>query len=417
VLYDSGILEFTGTGNMYETTSTKPWKTYADSITEVVVNEGITSVSKESFSGCTELVSVSLPEELKFIGDDAFAGCGSLESIVIPEGVTRIGEEAFFGYALLSDITLPDTLETIENYAFWHCSSLASIQLPDSLETLEYGAFSTCESLTHLTIPAGVELRGAASVATRDQGWMSRGTQLLCYYGDEDGVDINGQAFITLAGKNAGVNGIRIIYPQNGPADRDLTTTYTVRGTAEGVYIVNSAIAASAYGVDFTDCDNHFIKKVSACCYYNTFKVGGKNGMIAGCLQNGTVLCRTSVKQLEDWIPEADVFKKLFDPITRRKNEFIIAHGAVGEQIFNTFVYGCASMIVCEADSSVLAVNIGSDNIGTSAPQIKMMDGELTVINSMRYNGRSYVHSGGSLSLYNRLTILNKNEPLYSESK
>jgi hypothetical protein len=35
----------------------------------------------------------------------------------------------------------------------------------------------------------------------------------------------------------------------------------------------------------------------------------------------------------------------------------------------------------------------------------------------MRYNGRSYVHSGGSLSLYNRLTILNKNEPLYSESK
>ena len=156
VLYDSGILEFTGTGNMYETTSTKPWKTYADSITAVVVNEGITSVSKESFSGCTELVSVSLPEGLKFIGDDAFAGCGSLESIVIPEGVTRIGEEAFFGCALLSDITLPDTLETIENYAFWHCSSLASIQLPDSLETLEYGAFSTCESLTHLTIPAGV---------------------------------------------------------------------------------------------------------------------------------------------------------------------------------------------------------------------------------------------------------------------
>ena len=268
-----------------------------------------------------------------------------------------------------------------------------------------------------VTVPAGVELRGASSTATRDQGGKSLGTVLLCYYADDSAADAGAQAFITLAGENAGINGIRIVYPENGPKDNDLYTSYTVRGTASGVYIVNSMISASAYGVDFSGCDDHFIKKVSACCYYNTFLVGGKNGMIAGCLQNGTVLCRTGLSELMvDPLAEADIFNGLFNPITRRENKFIIVRGADGQQIYNTFVYGCANMIVCE-DSSVLAVNIGSDNIGSRTAQLVMHSGDMTVINAMRYNGVSYEHSSGTLRLYNRLTIENKKEQTYIEQK
>ncbi len=267
-----------------------------------------------------------------------------------------------------------------------------------------------------IIVPGGVELRGSAGTATREQGWMSRGTLLLSYYGDDADADENGQALITLAGDDAGINGIRILYPENGPLDASRSATFTVRGTANGVYLVNSMIAASSHGVDFRGCDNHFIKKVSTCCYENTFLVGGKNGVIAGCLQNGTVLCRTNLDLLENWIAEADVFNKLFDPITRRKNKYIIAENAENETVYNTFVYGCANMLVCR-DSSVLAVNIGSDNIGDKAPQLVIDGGALTVVNSMRYNGISFSHTSGTVSLYNRITIGLKKEPICIENK
>ena len=267
-----------------------------------------------------------------------------------------------------------------------------------------------------ISVPAGVELRGASGVATRDQGWRCRGTLLLCYYGDDASSSVNDTAFITLAGDYAGINGIRIVYPENGPYDSNLNTTFTVRGQGKGVYIVNSMIAASAYGVDFRGCDEHFIKKVSTCCYYNTFLLGGKNGMLNGCLQNGTVLCRTSAPNLKNWLAEGNLFIHLYDPITRKRNQYIVLEGATDQQIYNTFVYGCANMIVCN-DSTALVVNIGSDNIGDSTYKMIMNSGKMVVINSMRWNGKSYQHNGGVLEMYNRITINIKDEATYIRSK
>jgi hypothetical protein len=253
-----------------------------------------------------------------------------------------------------------------------------------------------------------VELRGATTVAARDQAGASLGTVFLCYYGDDAACAPSDDAFITLAGDNAGLNGIRIVYPENGPYDSDLTTTYTVRGKAEGVYIVNSSIVASAYGVDFSGCDNHFIKKVTTCCYYNTFLLGGKGGYLSGCLQNGTVLSRTSSTGLVNWLEESKIFADLFDSILRLKSQYIIIDGAEGQRVFNTFCYGSAVFAVNRNSEGTLLINIGSDNIGDA--QLIMESGSLAVINAMRYNGVSYKHISGELLLYNRITINEKDE-------
>ncbi len=260
-----------------------------------------------------------------------------------------------------------------------------------------------------LTVPAGVELRGSSSVATRDQGGNSNGTLLLCYYGIGDNYDETSQAFITLAGDYAGINGIRIAYPSNGPLSENLMTSYTVRGQGKGVYMVNGAIIASAYGVDFRNCDEHFIKKVTTCCYYNTFRLGGKNGMLSGCLQNGTVIQRHSIPNVENWIGGDNLYSHLFDPILRQQSKYILLDGATDQQIYNTFAYGCATLITCN-NSTALVANIGSDNIGATTAQLVMNSGKMTVVNSMRWNGHSYDHNGGTLAMYNRLTINDKNE-------
>jgi hypothetical protein len=73
-------------------------------------------------------------------------------------------------------------------------------------------------------------------------------------------------------------------------------------------------------------------------------------------------------------------------------------------------------MITCN-DSTALVVNVGSDNIGRKTPQMVMNSGKMVIINSMRYNGTSYSHNGGTLEMYNRLTINDKHEATYNQSK
>ena len=80
-----------------------------------------------------------------------------------------------------------------------------------------------------ITVPAGVELRDSSSVPTRDQSNYNQGTVFYCYYGDDASNGMEDEAFITLEGENSGLNGVRIIYPENGPKTDDLNTTYTLR--------------------------------------------------------------------------------------------------------------------------------------------------------------------------------------------
>lgn len=265
-----------------------------------------------------------------------------------------------------------------------------------------------------ITVPAGVQLRGNAAVATRGFDGNGKGTVILAYYGDdldEDQDPLTEKALITLNGDNAGLYGIRITYAKNGPHNKNLKTTYAVRGKGKGVYAENLTITAAGYGIDFRKCDNHVIKRVMTCCYYNTFLVGGNNGVITGCLQNGTMIDRCGDPELKHWLVDnEDIFTLLFNPILRESAKYIIADKGNNQTIYNTFVYGCNTMITINGAEKLLAVNVGSDNLGISGSQFDMKKGSATGINAMRYNGRSYRNSGGQLGLYNRLAIDYKDE-------
>ncbi len=71
-----------------------------------------------SFTGCTNLVGIELPDGLTSIGMSAFMGCTSLESIEIPDGVTGIGVSAFYGCSSLTEIEIPASVTSIGMGAF-----------------------------------------------------------------------------------------------------------------------------------------------------------------------------------------------------------------------------------------------------------------------------------------------------------
>lgn len=71
-----------------------PWWDQRDSITTVVVEEGIEKLDNYCFYRCANLTEVQLPESLQRIETRVFAGCRSLKSITFPKNLSYIGYEA-----------------------------------------------------------------------------------------------------------------------------------------------------------------------------------------------------------------------------------------------------------------------------------------------------------------------------------
>lgn len=144
----TGTLTISGSGAMtnYSTNST-PWADYADSISKIVVNEGITTLSACGFKYFTVLTEVSLPDSLQSIGYECFLYCPALKQISIPENVTTIGSYAFEQCHSLESVVIPERVTAIYGGVFNHCKSLKSVTIPASVKEIGNGAFSNCTSL------------------------------------------------------------------------------------------------------------------------------------------------------------------------------------------------------------------------------------------------------------------------------
>lgn len=165
------------------------------SITEITAEDlaGATSINYEAFSNCTNLTSITIPNNITSIGFEAFRKCSSLTNIVIPDSVTSIGNYAFEKCSNLTNITIGNGVTQIGARAFTECSKLKNIYItdiaawcnisgldnllnyistnrnlylnnelvtsliiPDSVISIGNCAFDRCSSLTNVTIPNSV---------------------------------------------------------------------------------------------------------------------------------------------------------------------------------------------------------------------------------------------------------------------
>ena len=121
-------------------------------IKDLVIPEGVTTISNYSFSHCSFLSSLSIPNSVTSIGSSAFSECSGLTSVTIPGSVTTIGSFAFSGCSGLTTLTIPRSVTTIGSSAF-SSSGLTSLTIPGSVTSIGSGAFSNCKELISVTLP------------------------------------------------------------------------------------------------------------------------------------------------------------------------------------------------------------------------------------------------------------------------
>ena len=159
------------------------------SLTSITIPDSVTSISDESFKGCSSLTSIIIPNSVTSIGYRAFYGCSSLvynkydnayylgnetnkylvlikstsTSITncnISEGCKFIYSEAFSDCSNLTNIIIPDSVTSIGRNAFENCSSLTSITISNNVISIGDEAFSDCSNLINITIPDNVKSIG-----------------------------------------------------------------------------------------------------------------------------------------------------------------------------------------------------------------------------------------------------------------
>ncbi|MBD5146811.1 MAG: leucine-rich repeat domain-containing protein [Ruminococcus sp.] len=153
-------LMITGTGPMtdYAEVGKAPWYDQRETITNIVINSGVTSIGKNAFAG-TNVILIEIPDTVTSIGQSAFYECSKLYSVTMPNSITQIGTYAFWGCSSMESITLSNKLEEIPELAFTRCSSLTSITIPGSVKSIGYRAFANCEKLS-VTFSEGLEVIG-----------------------------------------------------------------------------------------------------------------------------------------------------------------------------------------------------------------------------------------------------------------
>ena len=205
---DSGVLTINGTGDMYDYyidtdtvngLDTRPWKEYIDSITKVVVSDGITHIGSYAFAvndlnyydsewgvynGVDNNInSIILPKTITSIGENAFYYCVNLRNVYYEGavndwcnisfaneysnpmqgaaydyyyGYSNEGSDLYINNELLTDLIVPSGVSKINDYAFYNCASLLTVTLPAGVTTIGEKTFDYCYDLNNISIPSSV---------------------------------------------------------------------------------------------------------------------------------------------------------------------------------------------------------------------------------------------------------------------
>lgn len=122
----------------------------------------IGEINASSFSGCTNVIKVTLSNSIKLINDKAFLNCKNLVDVLNIDQIEVIGEKAFSGCVRLRSFDIGYNLKSIGDGAFKDCSSIKTLNISHAkgldMESLdEIFDFSSLNHITYATEKGKIE--------------------------------------------------------------------------------------------------------------------------------------------------------------------------------------------------------------------------------------------------------------------
>ena len=118
----------------------------------VDIADSVVSIGEGVFSECDSLTNITVPQSVTYIGVNAFNSCTNLSSITLStNNITSIRSHTFSGCSKLSSIVIPDGVTSIQSGAFFNCTKLTSITIPGSVTSIGSNVFTGCTSLNDIS--------------------------------------------------------------------------------------------------------------------------------------------------------------------------------------------------------------------------------------------------------------------------
>ncbi len=116
----------------------------------IVVSPGPTLTGNSVFAGHQLLEEVKLPSTIYKLGETTFSGCTNLSHIELPEGLKWMGFQSFKD-TIINEITFPASFgDNVEGDMFSVCKSLEKVVFKSRIKTLNWATFYKCANLKEI---------------------------------------------------------------------------------------------------------------------------------------------------------------------------------------------------------------------------------------------------------------------------
>ncbi len=162
-VYNTPWLKAQADGIIYIGSALYSYKGNMPENTALTVKEGTLCITDDAFYGNSykyeeqndtirkNLISIKLPDSLKYIKQEAFYECENLQEIQLPDNILGIEFDAFSKCTSLKKVNIPSSLDWL-GIIFRSCHSLEEIEIPENITQIVEGAFEDCTSLRSITV-------------------------------------------------------------------------------------------------------------------------------------------------------------------------------------------------------------------------------------------------------------------------
>jgi len=164
------------------------------SFDELSYFKGLSQIPNNAFYGCSNLESVTIPENVTTLGQQAFRGCSKLATITLTNSITCTTNNTFNGCSVVSRVnvpslavwlgctwaenggpsfassgihlyinntevtavTIPDSVTAVKTTAFRRCIGITSVMFHNQVTSIGSYAFQYCSALTSMDVSASV---------------------------------------------------------------------------------------------------------------------------------------------------------------------------------------------------------------------------------------------------------------------